>query len=144
MGLSQFHVEQMVDAFNIALDAVAGDGLATGGADVTHLAKVFALGNVGDVNFYRRNPNGFHSVQQRDGGVGVGSRIDDDAVCVFVAGLDLVDEVTFVVALVDLDVDAARLRVVFDQRAEIGVGGAAVDVWLADAEHIEIWPVNDA
>ena len=48
------------------------------------------------------------------------------------------------VALVDLYVDAACFGVVVDERAEIGVGGAAVDVWLADAEHIEIWPVNDA
>ena len=72
MGLSQFHVEQMVDAFDIALDAVAGDGLAAGGADVAYLAKLFALADIGDVDLYRWNADGFHGVEQGDGGVGVG------------------------------------------------------------------------
>ena len=48
------------------------------------------------------------------------------------------------VALVDLYIDAACFGVVVDEGAEVGVGGAAVDIRLADAEHIEIWPVNDA
>ena len=144
MGFSQFHVEQMVDAFNIALDAVAGDGLAAGGADVAYLAKLFALADIGDVDLYRWNADGFHGVEQGDGGVGVGGGVDDDAVCGAVAGLNLVDEVAFVVALVDLYVDATCFGVVIDEGAEVGVGGAAVDIRLADAEHVEVWPVNDA
>lgn len=144
MGLSQFHVEQMVDTFDIALDAVAGDGLAAGGADVAYLAKLLALADIGDVDLYCWNADGFDGVEQGDGGVGVGGGVDDDAVCGAVAGLNLVDEVAFVVALVDLYIDAARFGVVVDEGAEVGVGGAAVDIRLADAEHVEVWPVNDA
>ena len=48
------------------------------------------------------------------------------------------------VALININVDAAFFSMVLDQSAEIFVGGAAVNVWFADAKHVEVWAVNDA
>ena len=142
--LGEHMIQQMVHGFDVALDTMAADGKAAGGTQVADLAKVFALADIGNVDFYCWYCYRFESVQQSHGSMGVSSWVDDNAIHGTIARLNLVDKIAFVVALVDVYLDAALGGMGLNQLTEIAVCGAAINVWFADAQHIKIWAVNNA
>ena len=141
--LGEHMIQQMVHGFDVALGAMAADGKAAGGTQVADLAKVFALADIGNVDFYCWYCYRFESVQQSHGSMGVSSWVDDNAVRRAIGRLDRIDDRALVVGL-DVHLDAALGGMGLNQLTEIAVCGAAIDVWFADAQHIKIWAVNNA
>lgn len=74
----------------------------------------------------------------------VSRRVDDDAVGLAVGLLDLVDDAALVVGLEDLDlVKPLRGSCLLADLDQTVVVVAAVDAWLANAEHVEVGAVDD-
>lgn len=128
----------------VALQALAGDGGEAGKARVAHLAEVFTGLDGADVDLHSRDGDGFERVQDRHARVRVSRRVDDDAVDLAVSLLDFVDDAALVVGLEDLDLVKALcgacLLADLDQAVVVV---AAVDAWLANAEHVEVGAVDD-
>ena len=82
--------------------------------------------------------DGFQRVQYGDGRVGVGGRVDDDAVELAKSLLDPIDDDAFVVGLADIDGEAELRRGLLDEGDQCGVVLFAVDGRFADAKHVEI------
>lgn len=135
---------QQLQRVGIALQALAGDGGEAGQTGVAHLAEVLAGLDGADVDLDGGDGDGLEGVQDRHAGVRVGRRIDDDAVDLAVGLLDLVDDAALVVGLEDLDlVEALRGTCLLADLDQAVVVVAAVDAWLANAEHVEVGAVND-
>lgn len=135
---------QQLQRVGISLQALAGDGGEAGQTGVAHLAEVLAGLDGADVDLDGGDGDGLEGVQDRHAGVRVGRRIDDDAVDLAVGLLDLVDDAALVVGLEDLDlVEALRGTCLLADLDQAVVVVAAVDAWLANAEHVEVGAVND-
>jgi len=135
---------QQLQRVGISLQALAGDGGEAGQTGVAHLAEVLAGLDGADVDLDGGDGDGLEGVQDRHAGVRVGRRIDDDAVDLAVGLLDLVDDAALVVGLEDLDlVEALRGTCLLADLYQAVVVVAAVDAWLANAEHVEVGAVND-
>ena len=63
--------------------------------------------------------------------MGIGSRIDDDAIVYAVGSLDIIDSIPFVITLLTSNGYAAMIRMGFDALQEGRVGGVAVQLWFA-------------
>ena len=88
-------------------------------------------------------PHGFQGVEDGDGGVGVGGGVQDDGVGGAVGALDLGDDVSFAVGLKEGDLDAEIGGGALDAADEGGVIRFAVEVGLANAEHVDVRTVDD-
>ncbi len=115
--------------------------LAAGHARVGDLAERLPCGNVAEMDFDGGQGDGFQRVQYGDGRVGVGGRIDDDAVEFAQCLLNPIDENALVVGLADIDDEAELRRGLLDEGDERGVVLLAIDIRFADAKHVEIWAV---
>ena len=100
---------QIFECYLIALDTCTTDRLFTIHAGIGYLPKGFSLGHIRDVYLHGRNADGFQRVQNGDAGVGIGGRIDDDAIIFAVRTLNLIHETTFVIALKMVDRDVHLL-----------------------------------
>lgn len=135
---------QQLQRVGVALEALAGDGGEAGQAGVAHLAEVFAGLDGADVDLNGGDGDGLEGVQDGHARVRVGSRVDDDAVDLAVGLLDLVDDAALVVGLEDLDlVKALRGACLLANLDQAVVVVAAIDARLANAEHVEVWAVDD-
>ena len=65
-----------------------------------------------------------------------------DAVARAVRGVDLIDQVAFVVGLEALHLAAVRAGIFGEARLQIFQGIVAVHARLADAEHVQVRPVH--
>ena len=75
--------------------------------------------------------------------MGVSARIYYDAVCLIkICLLDIIDQVTLMVALEALDLNALAPAVGSDHGDQVIVSRSTVDIGLPDAEHIEVWSVK--
>ena len=83
----------------------------------------------------------FQRIQNGDGRMGIGGRIDDDAVELAKSLLNPIDENAFVIGLADIDGKAELRRGLLDKGDECGIVLFAVDIRFTDAKHIEIWTV---
>lgn len=135
---------QQLHRVNVALQALAGDGGEAGQACVAYLAEVLAGLDGADVDLNGGDADGFERVQDGHARMCVGRRVDDDAVDLAISLLDLVDDAALVVGLEDLDlVKALRGARLLADLYQAVVVIAAVDAWLANAEHVEVWSVDD-
>ena len=83
-------------------------------------------------------------VKERNGRVRICAGIDHYAVDLIEKGLlNIVDQITFVIALEALYFNAFALTVRSDQIYEVIVSRSTVDIGLPDAEHIEVWSVKN-
>ena len=95
------------------------------------------------MDFHRGDTDGLQCVQQGDAGMGIGAGIDDDAVLLSVGLLNGVHQVSLMVGLVQGDADAQFFGIGPDQITQIRIGCFAVDLRFADAEHVQVRPVDD-
>ena len=125
----------------IAVEAEAADDAAAGGADGAVVAELLALMHVGDMYLDYGRWHGLDGIVQRDARVRICSGIEDDAVDIEAYGVNAVDEVALVVALVVAYLHAgalaAQLREVVLERA------VAIDLRFAAAQQVEVGAVND-
>src|SRR5699024_9390627 len=123
----------------VAVGAQTGDGADGDVGKIGMLTEWFARGDVGQVNVDKRQSRAQQGIAQRDAGVGVGSRVEQDAVRVFVTcGVNTVDQCTFTVALKAGQLVATRLRLLtqclFDVRQRL----RAIQTRLACSEQVQI------
>ena len=84
------------------------DGLDTGETCIGDLPKRLSGIHIGDVNLHSGNGYRFQGIQNGNGGVGVGSGVDDDAANLTKGLLDLIHKDTFVIGLKLLDLNVFR------------------------------------
>ncbi len=92
--------------------------------------------------FHGRDGDRLDGVEERDARMRIRARVDDDSVRFPVRSLDPVDQIPFVVRLVQFDLNAALFRVFPDRGAEGIVILLAVNRRLADPEHIDVRSVD--
>src|SRR5215813_9400074 len=108
------------------------------------VAKTLAREDVADMDLEHRHRDRRDRVADGDRGMGIRARVDDDAGGLFGGGLvDQVHDLALVVRLAEFDRElmapggfAAKLLHVPERRAAIGL-------WLAGAEQIEVGAVED-
>ena len=134
---------EKVQGFQIALQPVAPDGAHAGGTNVGDMAELLPAVRVGDMDLHGGDAHGLHRIQQRNAGVGVSGGVDDDAVyLVKVSLLDGVHQGALMVGLEKTHFHAQLVRFLTDHLLQVGVGGPAVDLRLADAQHVHVGAVN--
>ena len=99
--------------------------------------------DVGDVHLVDRALENLHGVVDRNRGEGVGGGIDDQRVRRSARGLDQVDQLALVVGLVERQLRAGESGELLAGRLDGVERGRAVDVRLADAEHVQIRAIED-
>src|SRR5262249_44437104 len=123
----------------VAADAEAAQARFGHRGDVRMVAKTLARKDVADMDLDHRPRDRRDRVADGDRGVGIRARVDDDAGGLFGGGLvDQVHDLALVVRLAEFDGElmaprgfAAKLLHVPERRAAIGL-------WLAGAEQIEV------
>lgn len=100
-----------------------------------------ALANVGDVHLNHGKANGTDAVGQGDGGMCVGSRIHHYPVVKAVGLLKFIDQVTFVVRLVVIQL---HLREILTHGCKVFLkGDASVNLWLSTSQQVEVGTVDN-
>ena len=107
------------------------------------VAEGFALVDVGDVHFENWKFAGLQRIHDRDRGMRERRRIDDDASDGLARLVDPVDELMLGVALLEADREAEFAGKRPALRLDVREGLVAVDMRLAFAEQVQIWPVED-
>jgi len=105
------------------------------------MPESLALMNVRDVHFNHRRADGTDAIGQGDAGVRVGSGVKHDAVALKPHGLQLVDKLALDVALKVIYLYIGETST--QARLEIVERRATINVWLAYAKQVEIWPVDN-
>ena len=111
-------------------------------AGVGNLSERFAGVDVGNVDFDRGDCHRLERVQNRNACVGVSRGVNHNPVKLTVGFLDFVNNVALVVRLEALHLTVELFRPFPYQRKEHLVSLSAVDFRLANAEHIDIGPVD--
>jgi hypothetical protein len=125
----------------IAVEAEAADDTAAGSADAAVVAELLALVDIGDVYLYDRRRDGTDSIVEGDAGVGVGTRVEHNAVGRESHLMELVDEGALVVAL---EIGELHVGVLLAQFFKVCFKGAsAVDARLAATQKIEVGTVEN-
>lgn len=136
---------QMPQRGDVAIEAEAGDEPEAGIRGHRMPADGFAFVNITDMHFDHRQVGARECVAQGEAGVGertgVDNQAEDLAVGKFI--IDLIDDETLVIALVELHVHAQGGRLFDQQIFQIGQGLVAVGCRLALAEAIEVGAVDD-
>jgi hypothetical protein len=99
--------------------------------------------DVGQMNFGDRQAGCADRVVDRDRGVRVGARIDDDRVRLVARLLDPVDELAFVVGLAELDRQAQSGAGLPTVGLDVGQRVSPIDGGFALAQHIQVRAVQD-
>ena len=120
---------------------MASECLAAGHAGVGNLTERLPCGDIAEMDFDGGQGDGFQRIQNGDGRMGIGGRIDDNAVELAKSLLNPIDENAFVVGLADIDGKAELRRGLMDEGDKRWIVLLAVDIWFTDAKHIEIWTV---
>ena len=95
------------------------------------------------MDLHRRDSNGLQRVQDRHTGVGIRSRVDDDAVILAVCSLDGIYDGTLMVGLKLVDIQVLPGCRFLQQRKQVEKGVFSVDGRFTDAQHIDIRAVDD-
>ena len=105
-------------------------------------AKFFPLMDVADMNFYRRQLNGFQGVQNGHTIMGIGAGIDYDPIFIAIGFLNPVYQLPFRITLFDFYFQVKTLRRFAKISAKFFVGFAAVDSFFTDSQQIQVRPVQ--
>lgn len=104
----------------------------------------FTRKDIAQMNLDERDANPGKRIAQRNAGMGIGSRVDDDERHTLVAGrLYAVNQRPLMVVLKTTDLHAGRLALGNEPAVHRGKRGAAVNCRLANAQQVEIRPVNN-
>ena len=85
----------------------------------------------------------FERIHDADAGVRVGGWVDDDSVKLAKGLLNPVDNDALVVALADVNSDIQLFSDLLDEGDQVRIGLSSVDVGFTDAQHIEVWTVDE-
>ncbi len=97
-------------------------------------SELFAGKDIGQVGFDEGNAGGQESIPDRDAGVGIGRRIDNDKIDLVARSLlNTADNLAFIVGLKSLQVDAVLLRHLVQVLIDNGQGIRAVNLGFARA-----------
>src|SRR4030042_2980769 len=108
------------------------------------MAEGFARVNVGKMNFDERDGGGRQRIAQRDAGVGVARRVDDDEVDVIVRSLvDAVDQGALGVVVEGFDLCSGGFPAADQRAVDVVERGEAVVPGLAAAQQIEVGAVQN-
>jgi len=135
-------VGEEVEGIEVAPGTAALDRGYAGGADIRAPAELFAAVGVGEMDLYRRQSHRFEGVEEGDTAMGVGAGVDDDPINSVVGALDGIDKVAFMVRLNKFCGYTELIRFRTDQLHQFAVRNTAVELLLADTEHIQVGPVN--
>ena len=124
------------------VQSMAFDGLTAGKTCVGNLAEGFPGIYIGNMDFHSRQGNGFQGIQNGNGGMGIGRRIDDDSVDLAIGPLDLVYKGSFVVGLKLFDFQIQFFRSFLQKGKKIRKTVSSIDSRFPDAKHIEIRSVD--
>ena len=95
------------------------------------------------MHLHSGNAHRFQRIQNGDGSMGVGGRVDDNAVINAQGLLNFIHQAALVVGLVLVDCDMFCFGGFIQQRQQIGEGIAAVNARFPDAQHIDIGSIDD-
>ena len=106
--LADFVIEKVIQifyGFPVTVQSVSLDGFAAGKTGIGDLPEGFPGIHIGNMNFHSRNGNSLQSIQNGNGCMGISSRVDDDAIDLAIAFLNLVHKAAFMIGLILLDFD---------------------------------------
>ena len=136
-----FGAEQPLQGQAVGIRPEAADNATASGSNHGHVAESLAGVHVADVHLHHGGGHGADGVLQGDGRVGIGARVEDDAVIIEAHPVDAVDELALDVGLeiiyLHLGMAAAQGgQAVVERRG-------AIDARLAAAQQIEVGAVDD-
>ena len=94
------------------------------------------------MNLHGRDAYCFECVENGNGCVRIGSRVDNDSVVIAVGFLDPVHQSTLMIGLKVIDRDTLICRGLLQQCQQICVGAGTVDVRFPYAQHIDVRSVQ--
>ena len=136
-------VYQQVDRFRIPVGAVPLDRCDAGGADKADPPERFAGVRIADVNFNGGNPDRLQRIEQCDAGVRIGAGIDHDPVRGMIGCLNAVNKISFMIGLVNFNVNALSVSMGNDFLAKSSVSLISVNLRFPKSEQIQIRSVYD-
>ena len=142
-GLEQNVRHAPVQRQRIAAHAQAADHADRGLGNVGVLTEFLAAVDIGDVHLDHREIAGEQRVHQGDRGGGVAGRIDHDALGAAAAFLHPGDQLALAVGLAEVDGEAEAVGGFGAQLLDVVERGAAVEMRLAQAEHVHVRAVQD-
>lgn len=106
------------------------------------MTKFFTGMDIGEMNFYGRNFDARDGVAQGDAGVGIGGGVQNDGVEYPLGLLNPRNQFALHVRLSEVNFRSQLPGPFADGGLDVRQGGPAIDIRLALAEEIEIWPVE--
>ena len=133
--------QKEADGQLIALQPQAHDEPLADGRKIGMVAERLPLVNIGDMHFDDGRANGGNSVGNGNGGMGIGARVENDAIVRKAHFVQLIDDLTLGVALKVMQDD---MRIILLQLEEILLKAlSSIDVWFPLTEQIQVGPVDD-
>jgi class 3 adenylate cyclase len=127
---------------HVALHSKADDHTGGNGADVGVVPKLLASMHIRDVHLDQRCPQLCTGVSQRDRRVGERSGVENHRLGRVGGGVDPAEQLGLAVGLAHNGFQGEFGGFAFDERDQIVMGGAAVDLGLAVAEPAEVRAVD--
>ena len=124
-------------------EAFSHESRDTGLPDIGDLPEIITGLHVRHMHFYRRDPDRFHRIQDRDRGMGICRRVDDDPVRVRISPLDRIHQIPFMIRLHERDLRIQFIRAFSQDIHKIGIGLPAVDIRFTQSQQIHIRTIND-
>ena len=124
----------MADGIGIGLETASRAGFLRNRFDERDLAEVIAALRFREMHLDRTDLHRLDRIVDRDRGVSIGRRVDDERVELAAALLNPIDNHALVVRLTHLHRRAARLRNALDERDKIRIRPVTINLRLANAE----------
>ena len=134
-------IANLANGHRIAIDAEPHNHAVSSGRDIGVVPKHLALVHVGNVHLDHRAVEGVKRIKDRDGGVGIGTGVDDDPGVGCARLVDPVDQLALVIGLLHPDGDIACCGAA--QVGHVIQCCMAVYIWLALAKQVQVRAVED-
>ena len=134
---------QIKDRLPIAVQSLTLNGMDTGHTGVGDLPKGFSSVHIGNVNFNRWDRYGLQRIQNGNGGMGLGSRIDDNTVVLSVGSLNRIHDCPFVIGLKAVHLSAMGSTVGLDLFTQVFVILSAVNTRFPLPQQVQVGAVHN-
>ncbi len=134
-------VHQIINAPQISFKAQADEGFFASHSGIGNLPEILSCGNIGNMDFNRRQGNGFERIENCNARVSISGGVYDYPVELAESRLNFINYAAFVIGLKKLHLNALFSGIIVYHCAKVGIGVFAVDIWLPDAEHVDIGSV---
>lgn len=106
------------------------------------MAEGFATIDVAEVNFYSRQRHRSNGISQGNASVGIGTRVNQNALLLSQSSVDSVNERTFVVGLEGCDLNLKRSGFQLQGTVDIDQRLYTVDTRFSFAQKIQVWAMQ--